>query len=103
MKRFMKAALLAGVVASVAGCYRVTVITGAPATNTKIDLPWQKAWVFGLVPPDTIQARSTCPNGVSTVMVEQSFVNGLVNVLTWNIFTPIHPVVTCASSPRPQG
>jgi hypothetical protein len=101
MKRSLKIALLAGCVVSLAGCFRVTVITGAPATEKKIDLPWQKSWVFGLVPPDTIQAKTTCPNGVASVMVEQSFLNGLVNALTWNIFTPIHPVVTCASSPRP--
>ncbi len=29
MHRFMKAALLTGIAASLAGCYRVTVITGA--------------------------------------------------------------------------
>lgn len=100
MKRYKVAAFVA-LLAMSTSCYRVTVITGAPATDTKIDLPWQKSWVFGLVPPDTIQARTVCPNGVARVMVEHSFVNGLVEFLTWNIFTPIHPVVTCASSPRP--
>ena len=84
------------------GCYRTTVITGAPPAPNKVDLPWQKSWVFGLVPPDTINARTTCPNGVASVVVEHSFVNGLVRVLTQNIFTPIHPVVTCATSPRPR-
>jgi hypothetical protein len=52
--------------------------------------------VFGLVPPDTINAKPRCPNGVAKVMVEQSFLNGLVGSLTYSIFTPIHPVVTCA-------
>lgn len=102
MKRFRSLAVVALFAAAVVGCYRVTVITGAPATATTIDLPWQKSWVFGLVPPDTINSRATCPNGVSQVMVEHSFLNGLVASLTWSIFTPIHPVVTCASSPRPQ-
>jgi hypothetical protein len=86
----------------VGACYRTTVITGAPPAQNKVDLPWQKSWVFGLVPPDTINARTTCPNGVASVVVEHSFVNGLVRVLTQSIFTPIHPVVTCATSPRPQ-
>ncbi|MGQ0646444.1 MAG: Bor/Iss family lipoprotein [Gemmatimonadaceae bacterium] len=84
------------------GCFRTTVITGAPEADTKIDLPWQKSWVFGLVPPDTINARTQCPNGVAKVMVEHTFLNGLVGAITWNIFTPIHPVVTCASSARPR-
>jgi hypothetical protein len=35
-------------------------------------------------------------------MVEHTFLNGLVRSLTWNIFTPIHPVVTCATAPRPS-
>ena len=100
----MKRALsLLAVVAALplAACFRVTVVTGAPATNTKIDLPWQKSWVYGIVPPDTIRSKERCPNGVAQVMVEESFLNGLVGGITWGIFTPIHPVVTCASSPRP--
>jgi hypothetical protein len=101
MRRIPNLAVVALFALSVAACYRVTVVTGAPATTTKIDYPWQKSWVFGLVPPDTINSRATCPNGVSSVMVEHSFLNGLVASLTWSIFTPIHPVVTCASSPRP--
>ncbi|MEP7345469.1 MAG: hypothetical protein ABI877_09380 [Gemmatimonadaceae bacterium] len=102
MKRLVSFSAIAGAVLLLGACYRVTVITGAPAVATTIDLPWQKSWVIGLVPPDTIQSKTRCPNGVAQVMVEQSFLNGLVNGLTWNIFTPIHPVVTCASSPRPQ-
>lgn len=101
MKRFSSLAVIGLFALAATACYRVTVVTGAPATATKIDIPWQKSWVFGLVPPDTIDATTTCPNGVSQVMVERSFLNGLVTFLTWNIFTPIHPVVTCASSPRP--
>lgn len=92
----IRKALLCAVLLAGLGCYRITVETGAPAAETKIDLPWQKSWVFGLVPPDTINARATCPNGVSKVMVEHTFLNGLVAGLTWNIFTPIRPVVTCA-------
>ncbi|MBC7895777.1 MAG: hypothetical protein H7066_10195 [Cytophagaceae bacterium] len=92
----IRKALLCAVLISSVGCFRTTVETGAPAGETKIDLPWQKSWVFGLVPPDTINTRATCPNGVSKVMVEHSFLNGLVRALTWSMFTPIHPVVTCA-------
>ncbi len=94
MKRRAIAIALLAVFA--AGCYRTTVITGLPESDTKIDLPWQKSWVFGLVPPDTINSKAKCPNGVAKVMVEHSFLNGLVSGLTYQIFTPIHPVVTCA-------
>lgn len=102
MKRVFSCSALAAVALMLGGCYRVTVVTGAPPAPTTIDLPWQKSWVIGLVPPDTIQSKARCPNGVSQVMVETSFLNGLVSGLTWSIFTPIHPVVTCATSARPQ-
>ena len=92
----IRKALLCAVLISSVGCYRITVETGAPAAETKIDLPWQKSWVLGIVPPDTINAKAACPRGVSKVMVEHSFLNMVVSALTWNIFTPIHPVVTCA-------
>lgn len=101
MKRMSSLVAIGLFALAAAGCYRVTVVTGAPATSTKLDYPWQKSWVFGIVPPDTINSRATCPNGVAQVMVEHSFLNGLVAILTSSIFTPIHPVVTCASSPRP--
>ncbi|MCC6317176.1 MAG: hypothetical protein IT361_05735 [Gemmatimonadaceae bacterium] len=90
-----KALLCAMLLGSVA-CYRTTVETGLPAGDRTIDIPWQKSWIYGLVPPDTINTRPTCPNGVSRVVVEHSFVNLLVGWVTWNIFTPIHPKVTCA-------
>ena len=92
----IKRVLLSAVLLAAIGCFRTTVETGAAPADTKIDLPWQKAWVFGLVPPDTINAKATCAKGVSKVVVEHSFVNLLVGAITWNIFTPIHPTVTCA-------
>jgi hypothetical protein len=92
----MKRILLCLILVATSGCFRTTVVTGLPEGDRKIDLPWQKSFVFGLVPPDTINTRSTCSNGVAKVMVEHTFLNLLVSGLTWNIFTPIHPVVTCA-------
>jgi hypothetical protein len=85
--------------ASMAGCYHYTVVTGAPESDKKIDIPWQKSWVLGLVPPDTIKSKSTCAMGVAKVETQHSFLNGLVAMLTYNIFTPIQPTVTCASGP----
>lgn len=96
MNATIKRLLVLALVLSTAACYRHTVITGLPESETTIDIPWQKSWVIGLVPPDTINSQQRCPNGVAKVMVEHTFLNGLVRTLTYNIFTPIHPVVTCA-------
>ncbi|MCU0648005.1 MAG: Bor family protein [Gemmatimonadaceae bacterium] len=85
--------------AALTGCYHYTVVTGAPESDKKIDVRWQKSWVFGLVPPDTIKSKATCAQGVAKVETQHTFLNGLVRLLTYSIFTPINPVVTCASGP----
>ncbi len=97
--RLSRLGMLAATVAVFAGCYHYTVISGAPASSTKIELPWQKSWVAGLVPPDTIKSQTTCPQGIASFETKHSFLNGLVAGLTYSIFTPIHPTVTCASGP----
>lgn len=81
------------------GCYHVTVVTGAPAAQTTIDKQWQNSFIIGLVPPPEIDAKATCTQGVAKVETERSFLNGLVGAITYNIYTPIHAKVTCASGP----
>ena len=91
---------LAAAVTLTAACYHVTVLTGLPEGPTVIDKPWQNSFVIGLVPPDSIDAKPQCNGNVAKVETEQSFLNGLVAGLTWQIYTPIHVRVTCASGPR---
>jgi hypothetical protein len=55
------------------GCYRVTVITGAPPEAKTVDKPWQMSFVYGLVPPPEINVKETCPQGVASVVTERSF------------------------------
>lgn len=92
---------IAAVVALIAfaACSRITVITGAPPSNKQIDLPWQKYWVFGIIDPPAISTKEECPLGIARFQTEQSFLNGLVNSLTFHIYTPIHTTITCASGP----
>lgn len=82
-----------------AGCYHVTVITGAPAAAQTIDKGWQNSFIYGLVPPSEISTKEKCPQGVSKVETERSFLNGLVSAITYSIYTPLHATVTCASGP----
>lgn len=96
--RTMRLLSLAALVLA-AGCYRVTVNTGAPPAATGIDKEWQLSFVYGLVPPPEVSAQPTCPQGVATVMTERSFLNSLVGLLTSSILTPMHTKVTCASGP----
>jgi hypothetical protein len=80
-------------------CYHVTVLTGAPTGPEKIDKEWQNSFVIGLVPPAELSTKETCARGVASVETERSFLNGLVGAITWNIYTPMHVTVTCASGP----
>ncbi|MDF1504834.1 hypothetical protein [Roseisolibacter sp. H3M3-2] len=83
-----------------AGCYRVTVVSGAPAApSPAIDLPWAHGFVFGLVPPAPVNSAEKCPQGVASVVTQQSFVNGLASFVTGSIYTPQQITVTCATGP----
>ena len=97
MRPYLSAA--AALVVLCGGCYHVTVITGAPASPTVIDKQWQNSFVIGLVPPPELDVKAQCPQGVAKVETERSFLNGLVGAITYNIYTPIHATVTCASGP----
>lgn len=89
--------LLALVAAFVAGCYHVTVVTGAPPSPTVVDRPWQMSFVAGLAPPPELNVKDQCPGGVAKVETQQSFLNGLVSALSSGIVTPIQTTVTCAA------
>ena len=84
------------------GCYRVTVVTGAPPAAQTVDKPWQNSFVYGLVPPPEVNTKEPCAQGFAVVETERSFLNGLVGALTSSIFTPMHTKVTCAAGPVPR-
>lgn len=78
------------------GCYHATINTGIAPGTQQIHQPWAKSFVYGLVPPETVEAMETCgPAGVARVETLQSFLNGLVAGLTFGIFTPMTITVTC--------
>lgn len=83
------------------GCYHATVETGlTPAPGAQvIDMPWAMGFVYGLVPPATVNAsQKGCSGGVARVETEHSFLNMLVGSLTFGIVTPMHIRITCAGA-----
>ena len=90
------AVLFLGVAAST-GCYHSTVVTGATPSTEVIDKPWASSFVFGLVPPSTVETATKCPDGLAKVESQQTFLNGLVGILTFGIYTPMRITVTCAA------
>ena len=73
-----------------AACYHATVDTGLQPSGQEIDKNWASGWVYGLVPPSTINTMAECPHGVS-------FANQLVSILTLGIYTPMQINVRCAA------
>ena len=97
MKKIVIATLLALILFSW-GCYHATIDTGLEPGSQVIEQPFASGWIYGLVPPQTIETAERCPNGVARVETQISFVNYLVTAITFGIYTPMHIKVTCASS-----
>lgn len=93
--RRRKAALLAALLLT-GGCYHAIIDTGRPPSPVKIEKPWALSFIYGLVPPAPVDTKATCPNGVSKVETQLSFLNGLVAGITFSILTPMTITVTCA-------
>jgi Bor protein len=79
-----------------AGCYHATVETGVTPSTVVIDRTFASSWIYGLVPPSITSTKAKCPNGVSKVETQHTFVNQLVGFLTLGIYTPMRITVTCA-------
>ena len=80
------------------GCYHAIIETGAAPGTVMIAQPWASGWIYGLVPPKPISAASKCKSGVARVETVHSFLNGVVGILTFGIYTPMEIRVTCAAS-----
>lgn len=81
---------------SLGACYHATIDTGATPSTRTIERKWASGWIFGLVPPKTVETAAQCPSGVAKVETQLSFLNGLVSLLTLSIYTPMDIRVTCA-------
>lgn len=86
------------VVLIASGCYHARIETGLTPSTQVYEDTFASGWVYGLVPPDTVEAGEECPNGVAVVETQLSFVNQLVGALTFGIYTPMHITVTCAAA-----
>ncbi len=95
MQRF----LLVLAVFAAPGCYHATVETGAAPSPQSVSKGWASGWIYGLVPPSTVETAAKCPNGAARVETKLSFGNQLVGLLTLGIYTPMSIKVACAVAP----
>ena len=81
----------------VTGCYHQVVHTGAtPATGNAVVKKTAAIFFFGLTHAE-INTTADCPSGVAVIETQQTFLNGLVSVLTLFIYTPRTVTITCAA------
>lgn len=97
MKILPRLLVLAIVSVGITGCYHATVDTGRTPSGQVIRKAWANGFVYGLVPPATVETASQCPNGVAKVETQLSFLNQLVSALTFGIYTPMEILVQCAA------
>jgi len=99
MNRVFKLALAMGGL-SLTACWHATIEAGLATSNQVVEKSFAASWIIGLVPPSTLETQAKCPNGVSKVETQLSFVNQLVALLTLDIYTPMNIKVTCAQGGR---
>ena len=98
--RIGRTLIVAGLLLACAGCYRhtYTLGAGAPAGPLVYDR-WQHHWLWGLINPDRqLALKAVCASGDATIDTEMSFLNGLVNALTWGIYSPTTVKIRCAGA-----
>ncbi len=97
--RTLRPLALVAMLLTLSACYHATIQTGLAPSGQTIEEKWASGWIYGLVPPATVQTMQGCPAGVARVDTQQSFVNGLVGIITFGIYTPMEIIVTCADGP----
>lgn len=92
-----------GLVLVVVGCYEHTYTVGGGAPTAPVAYgEWAHHWLGGLIGERTHALSEVCPSGNATIHDEQTFLNGLVSVLTSRIYTPTKVTIRCDTGRRVQ-
>ncbi len=83
------------------GCFHINYVTDKPRAPSPEYKKWHNDFVYGLAEgSDPVDVKQICPEGVARIESEETFVNGLVNVLTIGIYNPQEVTVTCVASSK---
>ena len=93
-KFFLSLLLIACV--GLTGCYQAKVTTNKSAGNKVVEKKWASSFIYGIVPAE-VDVSNQCSNGIASAERKFSFVNMLVNGLTFGLYLPQSVTVTCAS------
>lgn len=78
------------------GCYKVGYKTGLPAGGGSHDVTIRH-FLWGAAGGGDQDLAAQCPNGVSSVQEQKSFVDQLISGLTGFLYSPTSVVVECAA------
>jgi hypothetical protein len=96
------AALLAAIVLSSHACYHaIAFVETDPTVPAVTQRTWVHSFLFGMIPPDEIDARRICRQGMSRVESQLTFWNRLVGVATVGLYTPMTITIACMPA-RPR-
>jgi hypothetical protein len=97
MSRIWTTALsLVLLVSATAGCYHTIIESGLPPGPVGYQGDWETGWIVGIVPAE-VDATAVCGGPWSRVETQQSFLNGLVSMLTLGIYAPHEVTIVCAA------
>lgn len=96
MKRTLKSmAVLFGLCLLLSSCYSYTHVVGNGAQGNTEVTQWNHYVIYGLAPVGVSDANEMAGGAENyTVHTRHTFVNGLINAITFGIYTPTTTTVT---------
>lgn len=95
VKQLARVFVLVAAMASFSGCYKMTFATSETVPAGEPTEVKGHFLVWGLIGNMDIDLAATCPSGVQWFQRQQTFVDGLLRVITIGIYQPFHVMVKC--------
>jgi len=77
-------------------CWKHTFTVGAGGVDgQQVYKKWHHHFLFGLIGDTNVDVEKVCPSGNATIKDQHSFVNGLIQTLTFGIYGPTTAKVYC--------
>jgi len=102
--RAAKALLGIATCVSATACFSTVVKSGAPAAAAVVeyDEKWHSGVIYGIAEVSgPYDLSKICPQGWAEIKTETSFVNGFVQLVTFNLYNPQTVTVRCAAGAPP--
>lgn len=94
-KTIYKSTLLFALVAMLSSCYSYTSVVGTGAQGTTQTTKWNHYLLGGLIPIEVSDSKEMAGGASNyTIFTRHTFINGLIQGVTFGIYTPTTTTVT---------